>query len=498
MGESGREERAGLVGIKRMCLLAAPIVLAVILVVVVTRRGSGTPPIHPAGQKTVGPRPNVLIIVTDDQRAGGGSMSVMPKTRAWFKGGGEAFPHTFVSIPLCCPSRSTIFTGQYAHNHGVEVNGPLSAKQLNPDSTVQRYLQDDGYRTAIFGKYLNGWTADPPHFDEWATHQGPLQRYYGGTWDVGGHQKKITRYSTDYIRSKAVHFLNQANKHDARPWFLYLAPAAPHFPYVPSKKYANAAVPSWDGNPAVFESDRSDKPLYVRLRPPSTFEEDLKTRTGQLRTQYSLDDLVGKVANTLRRLGEGRTTLAFFVSDNGYSWGEHGLLGTDLSKSTPYTPAIRVPMFARWPGSIPAGSADRRLISTVDIAPTILDAAGIKADPRYPIDGRSLLDPSWKRHETLTEHWHYLVVPGLHQAVPEDAPGPKWATVRTRRYQYVENYGPGGAVKTREYYDLRRDPWQLHNLLARGNPEGLDIPALHDELARDRHCRGTAGPNACP
>ncbi len=359
-------------------------------------------------------------------------MAVMPKTRAWFKRGGVTFPQTFVSIPLCCPSRSTIFTGQYAHNHGVEVNGPLSAKQLNPESTVQRYLQDDGYRTAIFGKYLNGWTADPPHFDEWATHQGPKQRYYGGIWDVNGTPTKITRYSTNYIEHKALSFLHRAKAHASRPWFLYLAPSAPHFPYVPSARYAHASVPPWKGNPAVFESNRSDKPPYVRTRPPSTFQADLRTRREQLRTQYSLDDLVGKVSHAIEKLGENRRTLAFFLSDNGYAWGEHGLLGTDLSKSTPYTPSIQVPMFARWPGSLPAGSIDRRLVSTADIAPTILQAAGIRPDPQYPIDGRSLLDRSWRRRETLTEHWHILTVPGRHPAVPENAPGPKWATIRTR------------------------------------------------------------------
>jgi arylsulfatase A-like enzyme len=484
------------VTVRRGILLVAVVLSMAVLVVLVSRRGSESRSGTRIAESSL---PNVVVIVTDDQRAGGGSMAAMPKTRAWFKRGGVAFPNAFVSIPLCCPSRSTIFTGQYAHNHGVEVNGPMSAKQLDPEATVQRYLQDAGYRTAIFGKYLNGWTADPPHFDEWATHQGPERRYFGGEWNVNGAQTKIARYSTDYIRHKAVSFLRRANADDERPWFLYVAPSAPHFPYVPSEKYAHARVPPWKSDPAVFERDRSDKPLYVRKRTPSTFAADLRTRRRQLRTQYSLDDLVARLSVAIGKLGESRRTLAFFVSDNGYAWGEHGLLGTDLSKSTPYTESITVPMFARWPGSLPTGLIDRRLVSTVDIAPTILQAAGIRPDGEYPVDGRSLLQRSWTRRETLTEHWHVLEVPGQHPTVPEDAPGPEWATIRTRSYQYIEDYAANGAVSFREYYDLRRDPWQLRNLLGDGiaanNP---DIVALHERLAHDRRCVGTTGPEACP
>ena len=203
-------------------------------------------------------------------------------------------------------------------------------------------------------------------------------------------------------------------------------------------------------------------------------------RTGQLRTLLSVDDLVDRVLRRLADRGELDDTLVFYLSDNGYSWGEHRHVG----KFVPYTESIKVPFLVRWPGRLPAGTVDDRLVATVDIAPTVLDAAGIAPDPGDPVDGRSLLDGR-RRERLLAEYWR-------DQA---NAPGIRdWAALRAAGWQYVENYHQPGGGTFREFYDLVRDPGMERNLLADDDP-GNDPPAaLAAELAAARACVGASCP----
>jgi arylsulfatase A-like enzyme len=205
-------------------------------------------------------------------------------------------------------------------------------------------------------------------------------------------------------------------------------------------------------------------------------------RTKQLRTLMSLDDLVAGVSRALGDLGETEDTLMFFLSDNGQNWGEHGL----NSKRVPYTPAIKVPFFMRWDGHVAPGSSDDRLGAIVDIAPTVLDAAGLVPDPQFPADGRSLLEEQ-RRERLLIEHW---TQPG--KSVPD------FASTRTSSYQYVEYYDADGLVIYREYYDLLNDPWQLTNLLGDTDPTNDPNPDLITQLANqlraDRQCKGSRCP----
>jgi arylsulfatase A-like enzyme len=229
----------------------------------------------------------------------------------------------------------------------------------------------------------------------------------------------------------------------------------------------------------MSESDRTDKPPFVQAEHTSLADAD-RARAGQLRMLMSVDDLVAQVTDTLRRTGEARDTIAFFLSDNGYLWGEHGI----IAKGYPYGPGVQVPFLMRWPRHVGAGSVDRRLGAMVDVAPTILDAAGVESDLSVPMDGRSLLDPSWRRDRMLLEYWHW-----------RGSSAPAWASTWGEGYQYTEYYGVGGRVVAREYYDLARDPWQLTNLLNAGNPHNdLGIARLHRTLTADRSCIGTACP----
>jgi arylsulfatase A-like enzyme len=423
--------------------------------------------------------PNILLILTDDQRASG-TLEVMPRTRHWFEDGGVRFPSAFVTTPLCCPSRASILTGQFAHNHGILFHVTPRLHVTSPDSpfqraTIERALHDAGYETALFGKYLNGWpeSEDPPFFDTWSVVRVPRKdTYFGGEVNEDGNLRPMNEYNTTYLRDRALDFL-RSMQGDARPWFLSITVKAPHYPYTPEPKYENAPVPPLVPDPAMQETDRSDKPPDVQQRSVSPEKAEM-ARTAQLRTLMSVDDLVESVFQELTRLGEVENTLALFTSDNGLLWGEHGL---GVNKLVPYTPSVAVPLLLRWPGHVAAGVVDDRLAANVDLAPTILQAAGISPGPSMSFDGRSLLEPS-HRSRLLLE---YGSTGG-------------WASTRTRDFQYVEYYD-NGQVTFREYYDLRADPWQLTNLLADDDTANdPDVTALSAQLTADRGCRESACP----
>ena len=421
--------------------------------------------------------PNILLIVTDDQRVG--TLDVMPATRRYFRDGGVSFSNAFTSTPLCCPSRASIMSGRYPHNHKVERNAFNGL--LDQDSVLQRYLRRDGYKTAIVGKYFNGWeeTEDPPpHFDRWAIIDDLDYEYVYENFlaNVDGTIVHPDGYSTEFISNTTEGILRDFEDHDDQPWFLYVAPFSPHEPFVPEKKYEGAPTRVWDGSPAVFEEDRSDKPPWVQGR-AFPFEAGRSIATAQRRTLMSADDLVADLVEAMAELDEERDTLAIFVSDNGYLWGEHGL----SSKRVPYTGSIAVPLMVRWPGTLPEGIRDERLVMNIDIAPTILKAADISPDPAFPIDGIPLLGAK-PRSAMLIEYFGAFEFGGV----------PQWASLRSKAFQYVEYYSPTtGEIIFREYYDLSADPFQLVNLLADSDiSNDPAISELSNELAEARACSG--------
>jgi arylsulfatase A-like enzyme len=430
-------------------------------------------------------RPNVLLIVTDDQRPGE-TMIALKKTRRWLARTGVTYPNTFVTTPLCCPSRASILTGRYAHNHGVKDN--QKPYRLDQDTTLERYLQGSGYQTALVGKFLNGWepTKNPPHFDRWSLFS-PLEfapGYHNNLFNINGSFKTVKSYSTDYLAKRARSVLRWFEGADDRPWFMMLWPFAPHGPFQPSKRYHDAKVPPWNPAPDVLEQDRTDKPAYIQ----SKFRS-LKTarniRKNQIRMLYSLDDMVEAVRQELGKLNERERTMVVFMSDNGYVWGEHGW----IDKRLPYTNSIRVPLLIRWAGHLPGGVNDARMVTNVDVAATVFDAAGVT--PGHTLDGRSVLDP-WERDRLFIEYWNNL-----------ESIIPTWRSIRTPDLQYIETYDDAtGAILSREYYDLLEDPYQLTNLLGDADPLNDPPPDLVAQLSlqidRDRRCEGTTGPEACP
>jgi arylsulfatase A-like enzyme len=441
---------------------------------------SGTTPAGGRDRHDANRRPNILLIVTDDQRIG--TLNVMPTTKRLFAENGRVFNNAYATTPLCCPSRTSIMTGRYPHNHGVRRNE--DTELLDQTTTVQRYLQQAGYFTGIAGKYLNGWPeleAAPPYFDRWATidDSSYTHVYYDFGANVDGQVYYPPGYSTDFIGEKTVRFLRGFESDDDRPWFMYVAPFASHKPFQPERAYKWARTPQWNGNPGVGELDRTDKPPWVQERNVGLAGARGVSRN-QSRTLMSVDDLVEELFVALAKLDERRDTLAIFISDNGYLWGEHGL----ASKRFPYTEAIRVPLAIRWPGHLRAGGIDERMVANIDVAPTLLDVTGIDIDPDEPMDGRSMLSPG-EREALLFEYFG-----------ADKGESPPWASYRSHDYQYIEYYDETTGVLTfREYYDLANDKWQLENLFGDSDPANDPLmPLLSAELAEAKSCAGSSCP----
>ncbi|MHA4820335.1 sulfatase family protein [Streptomyces aculeolatus] len=420
-------------------------------------------------------RPNILLVVTDDQPKQ--TEWATSKTVEWLGGEGVTFTHAHVTTPLCAPSRSSIFSGRYAHNHGVRNNA--ASHQLDQHTTVQRYLRQAGYRTGLFGKYLNSWNIadNPPHFEEFALLS---PGYVDATYNVNGTVQTIPGYTTTVIREQTLAFLDRAAT-DPRPWFAYVTPYASHGPNTPEEQYAETPVPAWNGRPSVPEPDRSDKPPYIR-NATATLADGQTVRTRQLRTLLSVDDAVQAFKDKLHELRQLENTLVIYIADNGFCWADHAWTG----KSVPYSPSHEVPFYLSWPaGGLASGTADDRIVANIDIAPTILDAVGIAPDT--PQDGHSLLHTHQRDH--LLVEWFKQGPGGRHS----------WASFVAKDRQYNELYdlttdkdgkiSGSGVVTFREYYDLVDDPYQLTNRLHGATPadeRALGIPALARRLNADR------------
>lgn len=460
--------------------LAAILVLALAAVILFTK-SSDSVSVPPVEQ-----RPNVLLIVTDDQPLHLGF--AMKQSGAWLRSG-TTFDRAVATTPQCCPSRSSILTGQYAHNHGVEDN--FQAGDLDHETTVEYELSRSGYETAFYGKFLNKWPLEnaPPYFNDYAIAQSAQVAYTGGIWNVDGSEQRVKTYGTTFISDQATAFVEGLEGDgDEVPWFIHLSYPAPHNPYIAQRRFEKARVPVWKGNPAVFEDDpsvdpgrRSDKPPWVR-RFDRTFASGKERRKKQARSLMSVDRQLALLRSELEAMDEASNTLVLFVSDNGIEWAQHGLDG----KMVPYVESIRVPFYAIWPGHLPK-TTDDRLVGNIDIAPTILEAAGISSTVER--DGRSLLDGSWSRNRILIEGW--MRNNNLKYSVPP------WAGFYGADLEYVEYYRNGeGEPSYREYYDMKRDPFQLRNLLGDDNRfNDPDVSALSSELQAARQCSGA---DECP
>lgn len=404
-------------------------------------------------------RPNFLIIVTDDQRYD--TMAYMPNTQRLIFDQGVTFTNGFITTPLCCPSRASILTGMYAHNHGV----------LNNDEKLQHptfieTLHSEGYYTGLIGKYLNSWKGEArPEYDYWVSYFKGETPYYGPDLNVNGkwRRHKKDEYITYLLGDYAVDFLDKASRQN-KPFILLFTPNAPHEPVTPANEDLGLLTNLPPHRPPSFnEADITDKPFWLAAKPPLTAEEIASIdefRRNQLLTLISLDRTIGRIMTHLENNGLLDNTFIIFLSDNGKFWGEHRI----TSKNGIYDEASRVPFAIRYLPLIPTSYVDsEHIVANIDIAPTILQLAGI--DVPENMDGVSLVslftnaDNPW-REGILLEGW---------------PPRGVYAAVHTKRYVYVETMDDKS-----EFYDLETDPYQMENLI--DDPAYQDLIEYHKEL----------------
>jgi N-acetylglucosamine-6-sulfatase len=436
-------------------------------------------------------RPNVVVIMTDDQTVE--SLRVMTNVKQLLRDRGTSFANSFVTNSLCCPSRATFLTGQYAHNHRVMSNVPPSGgyAKLDHGNTLPVWLQEAGYYTAHVGKYLNGYGRTnpleiPPGYDEWNGSVDPsTYSFYGYTLNENGALRTYgSTYQTDLYARKAVGIIRERAALDD-PFFLWVAFLAPHSggprepgdpvgqaTPVPAPRHRNAFASEPLPRPPGFnERDVSDKPSGIRARPLLSAARIRAIRENyqqRLESLLAVDEAVARIVAALRRSGELGQTLIVFTSDNGFFHGEHRV---PAGKVLLYEPSIRVPLILRGPG-VPAGRRLTQHVANIDLAPTLVDAADARAG--RVMDGRSLLP--------LVRN------PGLRlgrDLLIERGPGPgDFRAVRAPRYVYAA-YANG----ERELYDLARDRYQLQSRHASPAYRAIRLD-LARRLAWLRSCSG--------
>ena len=418
--------------------------------------------------------PDILLIVTDDQRAD--TLSAMPALLDRVGGHGIRFRAGFVPDPLCCPARASILTGDHSHSTGVWGNTLLSGYgSFDESSTLATWLDDAGYRTGLFGKYLNHWAdADPTHvpagWDEWFAFAENCCSYYGFTASVNGVPIDLGEdvYSVTESARRAADFLLSAPD---QPTFVLWSPDAPHAPATPESRFAGAFADLPPLRPPNYmEADLSDKPRWARSA--GIWDSDRRARTDALRrrmyeTLASVDDGIDTLIDALEASGRLSHTLIVFTSDNGYLLGEHRRVGKPFA----WNETHRVPFVVRYDplGTSPIVSA--ALVLTIDIAPTIVELSGVEAPA---MDGRSLVPILGRervrvRSRFLIEHAH----PG---------PAPPYCGTRSPASLYVR-YATG----EEEFYDHREDPWELRN--------AISDPRFRDRIQRlRRYAREACSP----
>lgn len=465
-----------------------------------------------------GKKPNIIFILTDDLDVN--SIGYMPKLKSLITDKGTYFSDYFLNISLCCPSRTATLRGQYAHNTHISTNAAPDGgferfhDLKEEDSTIASWLQSAGYKTVLFGKYLNGYptkgqeTYVPPGWSEWYAGENNAYRQFDYTLNENGkiasYWSAPTDYENDVLSQKASDFIKRTSS-EKKPFFIYFATYSPHGPSTPAPRHASLFQDVKAPRTSSFnEQDISDKPSWLQDHPLLTQKQIDKIDEAyrkRLQSLQSVDDAIESLINTLKQTNQLDNTYIFFTSDNGFHMGQHRL---NTGKNTAYEEDILVPLIVRGPGVV-AGKKIDNLVGNIDLAPTFAELAGVST-PSF-VDGRSMIpilnnqSPIW-RSVFLLEHG-----PGVDSAEniqpadplgilepPDVLAAPKKAKknqrsaiakgfqgLRTKDYLYVE-YLTG----EKELYDLHKDPYELSSI-ASGADSNL-INRLSTQLNKLKTC----------
>lgn len=413
-----------------------------------------------------GSRPrNVVLILVDDLRHDALGFMGHPflKTRNIDRlaNGGVHFRNAFVTTSLCSPSRASILTGRYAHRHRVvDNNNPIPAGTI----FFPQYLRAAGYDTAFIGKWHMGGDSDAPQpgFNRWVSFRG--QGSYlpdKNGLNVDGKRVPQKGYITDELTDYAIDWLKERPRN--KPFFLYLSHKAVHSEFVPAERYKGQYKDARVDPPATqadTPENRQGKPMWVRNQRNSWHGVDFPYHSRldvadyyrrYCETLSAVDDSVGRILSALEARGQLESTLILFMGDNGFAFGEHGL----IDKRTAYEESMRVPLLAHCPQLFRPGTRVEGMVANIDLAPSILEAAGLS--PPESMDGRSFLrlargDAAGRRDSLLYEYYwerNFPQTPTMH-------------ALRTDRFKYIHYYG---IWDTDELYDLIADPLETRNLI---------------------------------
>jgi N-acetylglucosamine-6-sulfatase len=420
---------------------------------------------------------NILFILTDDHRydamsfMGAQTFPVTPNMDAMARDGVHCV-NAFVTTALCSPSRASILTGKYPHQHRIVDNNtaiPPGTHFFSED------LQKAGYATGFFGKWHMGNTGDQPQpgFDRWVSFKG--QGSYLPVPDglnVDGKHVPQKGYITDELTDYALEWL--AQRSTQQPWFMYLSHKAVHSPFIPAErhkgKYANAKFvppPTMD----ISGDMARNRPMWVQNQRNSWHGVDYPYHSDLPLAEYyqqyaetllAVDESIGRVFAALKQRGELDSTLIVYMGDNGFQFGEHGL----IDKRTAYEESMRVPMLARCPELFRGGGKVKEVVANIDILPTFFAAAGLQ--PPADIPGRNFLpllqgqSIPWREGLLYEYYWerNFPQTPTMH-------------ALRGSRYKYVHYYG---IWDIDELYDLQEDPHETNNLI---------FSAKHQQVVKD-------------
>lgn len=422
----------------------------------------------PAVEKRQGVKPrNVVFILTDDHRYDAMGFTGHPFLETpqldSLASNGVHLKNAFVTTSLCSPSRASILTGLYTHKHRV-----IDNQRLVPEGTIffPQYLQKAGYSTAYIGKWHMGGKHDDPRpgFDHWISFPGQGQYLPPGpnyTLNVNGKRVKQKGYITDELTDYAIEWMEQQSQDD-KPFCLYLSHKAVHSNFTPAERHAGrykdadlSFLPRGENVKA-----EGDAPRWVRDQRNSWHGIDFSYHSDKgldyLYRRYcesilAVDDSVGRVMQQLKKMGIHDETLVVYMGDNGFMWGEHGL----IDKRVSYEESIRVPMMMQCPELYEGGKVVDQVIGNIDIGPTILHAAGLET-PEY-MDGESFLElpnnpeMNWRDYFLYVYYWE--------KNFPQS---PTQFALRGDRFKYITYYG---LWDVDELYDLANDPTETKNLI---------------------------------